>query len=566
MRKLQRSLPLALSLACTGLVLGLHTVPSVAQAQAQAQAPEQTRAAPAASPQVEEAPLRAHLALLASDLFEGRGTGQRGGELTMAYLETQAQVLGLQPGNRQAQSFRQAVQLLGVSTLLEHSQLSITAPRRPAPTLALSFGKDWVFSTGNAKALNVLEDAELVFAGYGITAPEEGQWDDFKGQDVRGKILIVMANDPQPTEAEPNRFGGKAMTVYGRRGYKYEEALRRGAKGVLVIHTEASTQTSWPVVSQGALAEQFQLAGKEPGLALQGWLSESAAHQLFAAAGLDLDQQRAAAERRDFKPQPLALQLSGKLAARIRSLQQETIAALVPGTDPQLKDELLIYSAHWDHLGKQVQGDKTLIFNGAVDNASGSAALLAMAQAAVRQPARRSQLFLWVAAEEQGLLGSAWYAAHPLWPLAKTAAALNLDTLNFVGRTADIGANGSERSSLIDVARHVAAEMGLRIAPPRIDTGGYYFRSDHFSFAKAGVPAFSVGSGSQFLGDAEGQAAKRRAYGARYHQASDTYDPSWDLSGMREQAQYTLNLGRAIADADTLPAWRPGDPFGAVKR
>ncbi|MFY7867080.1 M28 family peptidase [Roseateles sp.] len=556
MRKFSRLLPLALTLASC---IGVGLLPALAQAQAPAAKPQAQHA------QVEEAPLRAHLALLASDLFEGRGTGQRGGDLTMAYLETQVQALGLQPGNGQSKSYRQAVQLIGVSTVLEQSQLSIKAAHQK-PALPLSFGTDWVFSTGNGQTLNVFEDAELVFAGYGITAPEEGNWDDFKGLDVRGKILIVLANDPFPTEAEPNRFGGKAMTIYGRRGYKYEEALRRGAKGVLVIHTEASTLTSWPVVSQGALAEQFQLAGKEPGLALQGWLSEGAAQKLFAAAGLDLAQQRLAAEGRDFKAQPLALKLSGKLAARTRALQQDNIAALVPGTDPQLKDELLIYSAHWDHLGKQVQGDKTVIFNGAVDNASGSAALLAMAQAAVRQPARRSQMFLWVAAEEQGLLGSAWYAAYPLWPLAKTAAALNLDTLNFVGRTRDIGAHGSERSNLDTVAAGVAERMGLSIAPPRVDVGGFYFRSDHFSFAKAGVPAFSVSSGSQYLGDAEAQTAKRRAYGARYHQASDTYDPTWDLSGMREQAQYTLNLGRAIADAERLPAWKPGDPFGAVKR
>lgn len=513
-------------------------------------------------PQVPEAPLRAHLALLASDLFEGRGTGQRGGDLTVAYLEAQAQVIGLQPLPGRS-GYRQAVPLLGTRTLLQPGQLSVAAGARlGAP---LSFGNDWVYGAGNGEALNRI-DAELVFAGYGITAAEE-RWDDFKGQDVRGKVLVVLANDPPPTEAEPQRFGGAAMTIYGRRGYKQEEALRHGARGVLIVHTEASTLSSWAVVSQGALGEQFQLDSKAQGLAMQGWLSEAAARRLLAAAGQDLDALRAQAGTREFRPVPLGLKVQGELHTALRRLQPFNVAGLVPGTDPQLCDELVIYSAHWDHLGiAQGENGETKIFNGAVDNASGSAALLAMAQAAVRQPARRSQLFLWAAAEEHGLLGSAWYAREPLWPLAKTAAALNLDTLNFVGRTADIGASGSDRSTLGETAAQVAAQMGLQIAPPRVDVGGYFFRSDHFSFARAGVPAFSVGSGSRYLDASPERAERRKAYGQRYHQPSDRYDPNWDLAGMREQAQYTLNLGRAIADADAMPRWREGDPFGAVKR
>ena len=513
---------------------------------------------------VDEVSLRANLALLASDLFEGRGTGQRGGDLTVAYLETQAKVLGLLPAGPGG-SYRQAVRLLGTKTLQAQSQMRIEGVSKDGAVPALKFGSDWVYGSANGQALNVFAD-DLVFAGYGISAPEE-RWDDFKGQDLRGKILIVLANDPYPTEAEPGRFAGKAMTIYGRRGYKSEEALRRGAKGVLVLHTEASTQSSWNVVSQGALSEQFQLEGGKLGLPLQGWISQPAAQQLFKAAGLALDELRARAESREFKPVALGLDLQGELHAETRRLEQFNIAGLVPGSDPKLKDELVIYTAHWDHLGKVTMGDgNTQIFNGAVDNASGTAALLAMAQAAVRQPTRRSQMFLWVAAEEQGLLGSAWYTQQPLWPLARTAANLNLDTLNFVGRTRDIGAHGAERSDLGAVAVEVAEHMGLNIAPPRVDVGGYYFRSDHFSFAKAGVPAFSVSSGSQYLGDAAAQTAKRAAYGQRYHQSSDTYDPSWDLSGMREQAQYTLTLGRSIGNAEAMPAWKAGDPFGGVKR
>jgi len=511
---------------------------------------------------VDEGSLRAHLALLASDLFEGRGTGQRGGELTVAYLETQAKVLGLEPA-APGGSYRQAVRLVGTRTLQAQSPLHIEGGQAAAP--ALKFGADWVYSSANGQALNAFAD-ELVFAGYGIHAPEE-RWDDFKGQDLRGKLLIVLANDPYATEAEPDRFAGKAMTIYGRRGYKAEEALRRGAKGVLLLHTEASTLTRWSVVSQGALSEQFQLDGANPGLPLQGWISEPAARQLFSAAGLDLDALRTQAETREFHPVPLGLRVRGEVHSALRRLEQFNVAGLVPGHDPKLKDELVIYTAHWDHLGVATnEYGETQIFNGAVDNASGTAALLAMAQSAVRQPARRSQLFLWVAAEEQGLLGSAWYTQQPLWPLSRTAANLNLDTLNFVGRTRDIGAHGAERSDLGALAAQVAEQMGLSIAPPRVDVGGYYFRSDHFSFAKAGVPAFSVSSGGQYLDASPAVAEKRRAYAGRYHQPSDKYDPSWDLAGMREQAQYTLNLGRAVADAEAMPVWRAGDPFGAVRR
>ena len=509
-------------------------------------------------PQVDEPALRAHLRLLSSDLFEGRGTGQRGADLTVAYLESQAQAIGLLSLNQG--SYRQSVPILGVKNLPDQSDLQlITAGKN----LGLRFVTDWVWNTANGKT-NQQFDHELVFAGYGTQAPEE-QWDDFKGIDVRGKILIVLANDPQPTATEPQRFAGKAMTYYGRRSYKVEQAMRLGAAGVLVIHTEASALSNWSVVSHSGVNEQFQLADKLDGIALQGWLQEDAARRLFLANGLDFEQLRAQAETREFKPLTLQTRLRGKLQTTTRQLEQFNIAGLVPGTDPQLKDEVVIYSAHWDHLGKQ-EGKGDTIYNGAVDNASGTAALLAMAKAAVQQPGKRSQLFLWVAAEEQGLLGSAYYAAQPLLPLAKTAANLNLDTLNFVGPTRDISTFGSERSELADIAKKVAQQMKLNIAPPRIDVAGVYFRSDHFSFAKAGIPAFSVGSGADYLETPQASAEKRRAYGQRYHQISDEYDPSWDLHGMREQAQFTLNLGRAIADWPHLPRWNHGDPFAKNRR
>ncbi|MCU6498646.1 M28 family peptidase [Rugamonas sp. A1-17] len=503
---------------------------------------------------VKEAPLRAHLAFLSSDVLEGRGTGQRGADLTVAYLETQALALGLKPGN--GDSYRQSVQIAGVKTQPAESTLKLEAGGQALP---ISFGKDWVFAPGDATASHSF-NADLVFVGYGITAPDE-QWNDYKGMDLKGKILVMMVNDPQPTAAQPNRFNGKGLTYYGRWTYKFEEAKRQGAAGVLLIHTTPSASYGWSVIQNSwSGVERFQLASGTLGTQLQGWMTDDTARALFKAAGQDIDALRTAAESKDFKPVPLTAKLSGEMKAAVRKVEQFNVAAVVPGTDPKLKDEVVIYSAHWDHLGKQGDTGDT-IFNGAVDNASGSAALLAMAQEAVRAPAKRSQMFLWVAAEEQGLLGSAAYAAAPLWPLAKTAANLNLDSLNFVGATRDIGTQGSERTELGKLAETAAKSMGMHIAEAEPDLAGGYFRSDHFNFAKNGVPAFSIESGREYVKDPVGSKAKAAAYDKRYHQVTDEYDASWDLSGMVQTAQYTLNLGRLIANGAKLPEWKAGDAF-----
>ena len=507
---------------------------------------------------VQEAPLRAHLAFLSSDLLEGRGTGQRGGDLTVAYLEAQAQAAGLRPAN--GNSYRQAVNIAGVKAQPQDSTVALAAGGKALP---LAFGKDWVWAPGDARPAHDL-DAPLVFAGYGITAPEEGGWDDYKGVDVKGKVLVMLVNDPAPTAAEPNRFAGKSLTYYGRWTYKFEEAARRGAAGVLLIHTDASASYGWGVVHNSWTAERFQLADADLGTGLQGWITDATARALFTAAGQDLDKLRAAAEDKSFTPVELHARVTGHAQAAVRTLQQFNVAGIVPGTDPKLKNDVVIYSAHWDHLGKQGDTGDT-IYNGAVDNASGSAGLLAMAQEAARHPARRSQMFLWVAAEEQGLLGSAAYAARPLWPLDRTAAALNLDSLNFVAAAKDIGVRGSERSDLGAMASATAKAMHLAIAKAGPDLGGGYFRSDHFSFAKAGVPAFSISGGRDWVKDKEANDAKQKAYGPRYHQADDEYDPAWDLAGMVQQAQFTLNLGRMVADAPDMPAWKKGDQFGKIR-
>ncbi len=506
---------------------------------------------------VQEAPLRAHLAFLSSDLLEGRGTGQRGGDLTVAYLETQALAAGLKPAN--GNSFRQSVKIAGVKATPEGSSVAIEAGGNVQP---LVFGKDWVWGPGDAKPSHQINN-DLVFMGYGITAAEEG-WDDYKGMDVKGKILVMMVNDPAPTAAEPNRFGGKGLTYYGRWTYKFEEAARRGATGVLLIHTDASASYGWSVIQNSWMNEGFQLAEGKLGAPMQGWMTDATARQLFKAAGQDLDALRAAAESKDFKPVALGAKVKGEMKAQVRSIEQFNVAGIVPGTDPTLKDEVVIYTGHWDHLGKQGEGKDT-IFNGAVDNASGLAGLLVMARQAVKTPAKRSQMFLFVAAEEQGLLGSAAYAAQPLWPLAKTAANLNLDSLNFVGATSDINTKGAERSDLGELAAATAEAMKMTVSPSEPDLAGIFFRSDHFSFAKAGVPSFSIKGGKLYRTDPEGGKAKAATYAPKYHQVSDEYDPSWDLSGMVQQAQFTLNLGNRIANMQAMPKWKAGDAFGKVR-
>jgi Zn-dependent M28 family amino/carboxypeptidase len=511
-----------------------------------------------APPPVQESPLRAHLAFLADDLLEGRGTGQRGADLTVRYLETELQALGLRPAN--GASYRQPVSLLGLRTLTGRSTLSFLGGGACATP---AFGTEIVYGTGLAKADQTF-DAPVVFAGFGIHSPAD-HWDDFKGVDLKGKVLLVLVNEPAPTAEEPNLFEGPDLSYFGRWTYKFEEAARQGAAGILLVHTTAAASYGWPVVRNGWDAERFQLAQGPEGTPLQGWVTEAVARALAKQGGQDLDALRAQALRRDFRPVPLDLHLKGTLQSAVRTVEQFNVAGVVPGSDPALKDEVVIYSAHWDHLGKGTPpaGDSHPgheadgIYNGAVDNASGCAALLAMAQAARHAPAKRSQMFLFVCGEEQGLLGSKAYAAAPLWPLAKTAADLNLDSLNFVAPTRDIGLPFANRSTLGDLGLAVARAAGLTVAPPRADTGGGYFRSDHYSFVQAGVPALSVGGGRDYQGaDPAALKAKAAAYGHRYHQVTDEYDPAWDLRGMVQQAQFTFDLGQAVANAPTKPTFK----------
>jgi hypothetical protein len=502
----------------------------------------------AQSPIAEEAHLRAHLSFLADDLLEGRGPGQRGGRLAIRYLETQLRALGLRPARES--SFLLPVKLLGIRPLMAQSSLTCIGP---AGMIPLPYGTGFLVGSA-APQCRLPVDATMVFVGHGITM--EGR-DDFKGADVRGRILVALVGDwpgQGPDSTSPGHF-------VGRWRYKLAEALRRGAAGVLLVHTPARAGYGWEILQAGWHSERLYPDPAPEGAGLQGWLSESTARAIFRASGLDFDRLCKDADSDGFQPVPLPVRLQGLLASEVRRFEDLSVAAILPGTDPELRKELLVYSAHWDHLGQDPVSGK--VFNGAVDNASGCAGLLAVAQALRHHPARRSQMFLFTCAEEPGLLGAEAFVASPPWPLEKIVANLNLESLNFAGPTRDIGISGAEGSSLYESATQCAREMGLAVAPARPDPGKLYFRADHFAFAKAGIPAFSPGfsldGGWDYPNPRHADLARRFAQD-RYHQPTDTYDPLWDLRGMLQQIQFTLNLGQYLANAPLRPAWKNGRP------
>lgn len=523
----------------------------------------------AAPARIEAPRLSAHVKVLSSDAFEGRGPATPGETKTIDYVVGQMKAEGLKPGgdpDKSAPGGRRWTQDVPLARFEVTGPigLSLTAGGQAQ---ALTQSKEIVVQTLVPTAHVSIKDAPLVFVGYGVKAPER-HWDDFKGVDLHGKIAVVLINDPDFEADLGGRFDGKSMTYYGRWTYKYEEAARQGAVGMLIVHETAPAAYGWATVKNSNANAQFDIVRDNPSAAhplLQGWIQRDLAVDLFAKSGLDFEAEKKAAQREDFHPVELkGATFSADYAVDSSRIVSHNIVGVVPGT--RAPDETVIYTAHWDHLGvgqPDARGDT--IYNGAVDNGTGTATVLAMAEAAVKRPAKRSQMFLFVCAEEQGLLGSAAYAAHPLWPADKTACDLNLDAINWVGPTRDIGLPGSERTTLGATGAQVAKAMGLKVAKEQPDIGGGYFRSDHFSFAKAGIPAFSIESGSDFLGDTKAQKAKNDSYDQRYHQPSDEYDPAWDLGGTAQMGQFTLDLGYAVADAAALPAWKAGDPFGAAR-
>ncbi len=521
---------------------------------------------------IQENTLRAHVKFLSDDLLEGRGTGARGGEMAAKYIAAQLEALGLKGAGANG-SFFQPVSLFGVKADPK-TFLSVTAGDK---NTVFNFGDDFVAFTG-AQQPEVSVDAEMLFVGHGVDAPEQ-RWNDYKGeaQDYRDKILVMLVDDPPATEKEPNLFGGSARTYYGRWTYKFEEAAKRGAAGVILLHTDESAGYPWSVVRTSNGSWRFDIA-HEAGeqakfLKMRGWMTDAAARRIMKLASQDLDALRKQAASRDFKPVKLNLKAGINLKSEVKRVSAPNVVATFPGRDAKLRDEYVVYTAHWDHLGigePNQKGDN--IYNGAMDNASGVACLLAMAEALTKLPANqkplRSSLFLFPTAEEQGLFGAEWYTKHPVVPLEKTAGNVNLDSVNILGETTDFVPLGAERSTLKAVVESVAREKGLTVSPdPRPEQGSFY-RSDHFPFAKVGVPSISLKEGRNYLGRPAGWGEQQfKAYNtAHYHQPSDEYNDSWDFSGMIQMAEIALAIGQKIADMNQMPRFNPDDEFAKAQR
>lgn len=511
--------------------------------------------------------LRADIKFLSSDLLEGRAPGARGGEIAANYLAARMEAAGLQ-GSGANGSFFQPVSLVAVKA--DPNTHLVISGRNDKETL--KFADDYVAFTG-AQTGDVDVDSDLVFVGYGINAPEQ-EWNDYKGDaaDYRGKILVIMVNDPPATAAEPNLFGGKALTYYGRWTYKFEEAARRGAAGVILLHTDQSAGYPWSVVRTSNGSWRFDLArtagDSTPFLKIRSWVTNDAAQKIMKLAGYDLADLRAKAASRDFQPIKLNLKGNIHLKSEVKRVQSSNVVGVLPGSDPKVRDQYVVYSAHWDHLGvgaPNKNGDT--IYNGAVDNASGCAAILAIAESLANLPPsqrpRRSSLFLFPTAEEQGLLGAEWYSRHPVVPISKTAANVNLDSMNMLGLTRDFTPLGAERSSLQAIVQAVARERGMRITPDARPEQGSFYRSDHFPFAKVGVPSISLKAGEDFVGREKGWGEKQfQAYNtAHYHQPSDEYDPNWNFKGLIQLAEVAMAIGVRAANAPALQRFNPNDEF-----
>jgi Zn-dependent M28 family amino/carboxypeptidase len=511
----------------------------------------------AAAPQFSEDDIRASIKTLSSDAFGGRAPGSKGEVLTTAYISGKFKEYGLAPADHG--SYLQEVPMKQI-TANPDTALSVSGGSVP---LSFAYSSDMVVSTGRPVTQVVLKDSPLVFVGYGVVAPEY-HWNDYAGLDVKGKTVVVLVNDPG--HADPALFDGKAMTYYGRWTYKFEEAARQGAAGILIVHEQEPAGYPWAVV-QGSWSGPLEelLPGDAYLPAIQGWITHDAADKLFGAAGLKFDDLEQAAAKPGFKAVPMKLAASITLNNTVHDIVSHNVVGLLKGA--ARPDEVLIYTAHWDHLGMRTGADgKTEIFHGAIDNGSGSAGLMELARvfAAGKHPAR-SILFIATTSEEQGLLGARYYAAHPLFPLKNTVADMNMDVLDTFGKTRDLTVRGKFLSGLDDALVAEAKREGLTVSPDSQPEKGYYYRADHFEFAKAGVPALSIALGTDYVGRPAGWGlVQQQDYVAhRYHKPADVYDPAWDLTGMLQQLALFHATGLALADSDEWPAWKPGTAFAA---
>ena len=512
--------------------------------------------------------LSSHVQTLGSDAFEGRAPGTPGETKTVAYLTDQFAKAGLQPGGDLKDGKRawtQAVPLLR-SEFTAPPQVSMAIAGKP---VALTQGEQIaVRSPTNGDKMMMIHGAPLVFVGYGVKAPERG-WDDFKGQDMKDKILVMLVNDPD-FEGGEGDFGGKAMTYYGRWTYKYEEGARQGAKGVLVIHETEPASYGWATVKNSNTNAMFDIVRANPRAEhppLEGWIQRDLAAQLFAASGTSFEAMKAAAKRKDFKPVPLKATLDAHGNAKTEVITSSNVVGILPGK--KRPDETVIYMGHWDHLGigePDSTGDR--IFNGAIDNGTGIAQLIEQARAFARGPRPdRSIVFMAVTAEEKGLLGSEYYAANPLYPPGKTVGAINTDVLGVLGPARDFSVRGNQKFGLLDLLIEEGAKRGRRFTPDPSAATGTFYRSDHFTFAKAGIPALSFTPGRDLVtgGAARAQAWETHYRTNMYHQPADEFDPRWDFTGMVQDAGLLHALGLRLANSNAWPDWSLESEFRAVR-
>jgi Zn-dependent M28 family amino/carboxypeptidase len=518
--------------------------------------------------QFDPARLSQHVQTLGSDAFEGRAPATAGETKTVAYLTDQFAKAGLEPGGDLKDGKRlwtQAVPLLR-SEFAATPHVSVDIAGKATP---LTQGEQIaVRAPTNGDKAMAINDAELVFVGYGVKAPERG-WDDFKGVDAKGKILVMLVNDPD-FEGGEGDFGGKAMTYYGRWTYKYEEGARQGAQGVLVIHETEPASYGWATVKNSNTNAMFDIVRKNPRAEhppLEGWIQRDLAAQLFAASGTSFEAMKAAAKRKDFKPVPLKATLDVHGNARTEVVNSHNVVGILPGS--ARPDETVIYMGHWDHLGiglPDATGDR--IYNGAIDNGTGIAHLIEQARAFSAGPRpQRSVVFMAVTAEEKGLLGSEYYAANPLYPAGKTAGAINTDVMGVLGPARDFTVRGNQKFGLLDILVEEGARRGRRFTPDPNAGSGTFYRSDHFTFAKAGIPALSFGRGDDLV---NGGVERARAWEANYranmyHQPADEYDPSWDFTGMAQDAELLHGVGQRLANSCDWPNWSEDSEFRAAR-
>jgi Zn-dependent M28 family amino/carboxypeptidase len=547
--------------------LALAACDRTAQQASSAAMPASTAPAAAASsshafvPEIAANDFAEYVRVLASDEFEGRAPGSPGEEKTVAYITAQFERMGLKPGNHG--SWTQTVPMTE-TTAKENAVFDITVKGK---THALKFGQDMVIGTRSGQPHIAIKDSEVVFVGYGVDAPEQ-KWNDYAGLDVKGKTVVMLVNDPGFHANDPSLFEGRRMTYYGRWTYKFEEAARKGAAAALIVHDDAGASYGWDVVRSSWSGAQFDLRASDdpaPRLPVQGWITGEESKALFADAGLDLDALRAAANKRGFKAVPLPAKASVTLDSTIVEKSSRNVVGLLPGTERP--EEAVVYLAHWDHLGKHPDETGDNIYNGAIDNATGVAGIMEIAGRFAQQPAKRSLLFLAVTLEESGLLGSKYYVAHPAIPLDKTVAAINIDAMSTFGPSKDIVVTGLGNSELDDVLKGIADKQGRVLHEEATPESGFYFRSDHFNFAKAGVPALYAEGGEDLVqgGSAAGRKAAEAYTEERYHKPADQFDPNWNLEGTMQDLDTLYQVGRILADGNTWPNWRAGNPFRAAR-